>query len=101
MAKFRLGGENFVRQNFCLTKSLQTIDLRIFSDKSGEISAWWRKFCPIRYVTLCTLCLCNALLRLQHGITSESMRRVGVIISIDKVQTRNIHKITYSPHERG
>ena len=37
----------------------------------------------------------------NSGITSESMRRVGIINPIDKVQTRNIRQIPHRPHERG
>ena len=66
-----------------------------------SLSALMKSMTYFTYVTLLHLMSVMYCYDNNPGITSESMRRVGVIISIDKVQTRNIRKIRHRPHERG
>ena len=52
VSKFQLGVENFVRRNILSVENFVqyfNTKVRQKSDKTVEISAWCRKFCPTKY----------------------------------------------------
>ena len=76
VSKFQLGVENFVRRNILSVENFVqyfNTKVRQKSDKTAEISAWCRKFCPTKYFVRRKFCLtkfCPIRYILKTGLTN-------------------------------